>query len=291
MGLNKKSEVNTHNINLGERHTTEKKKMKSLQVAHRLEGKDVLLIGGGNVAMTRIPKLLPTGCKITLIAPNLHSLLKERYFNSDMETRMGPQCRISVKQDWKPEDQTIYKVIESEFRDDYLFESSTWSMILLCIPDKLESERIYRLCKLRYGQQQMINVADVPEFCDFYFGSNVNLTKDGNLQILISSNGLSPRFTSLVKKQIELMFEDWELDEALEKLGQLRLKIRHLKDMDVDIKYRMQWIKKCTDIFGLSYCHKIDVDKLAELFKSMASQEPKSLEFPLREQMLNIYTS
>lgn len=264
--------------------------MKSLQVAHRLEGKDVLLIGGGEVAMTRIPKLLPTGCKITLIAPVLDKSLKQKYFYSDNGVRTVANGQISVRKDWTPEDHSVYKIIESEFQDDYLLQSSTWSIILLCIPDRLESERIYHLCKQKYGQQQMINVADIPEFCDFYFGSNINLTKDGNLQILISSNGLSPRFTSLVKNEIGSMFSEWELDGALEKLGQLRSNIRELTNMDVDIKYRMQWIKKCTDIFGLSHCHQIDVGKLVELFKSMASTHPKSLEFPSREQMLNNYT-
>lgn len=266
--------------------------MKSLQVAHRLEGKNVLLIGGGNVAMTRISKLLPTGCKITLIAPILDKSLKEKYFYTDDGVKtVSNGHQISIRKDWTPKDHSIYKIIESEFHDDYLLQSSTWSIILLCIPDKAESERIYHLCKQKYGQQQMINVADIPEFCDFYFGSNINLTKDGNLQILISSNGLSPRFTSLVKNEIGSMFEDWELDGALEKLGQLRSKIHQLTDMDVNIKYRMQWVKACTDIFGLSHCHKIDVDKLVELFKSMASTDPKSLEFPSREYMLSNYTS
>lgn len=265
--------------------------MRSLQVAHRLEGKDVLLIGGGEVAMTRIPKLLPTGCKITLIAPILDKSLKEKYFCSNNSIHIVSSGQISMRKDWTSEDYSLYKIIESKFHDDYLLQSSTWSMILLCIPDKLESERIYHLCKRKYGQQQMVNVADIPEFCDFYFGSNINLTKDGNLQILISSNGLSPRFTSLVKNEIGSMFEDWELDGALEKLGQLRSSIRQLTGMDISIKYRMQWIKKCTDIFGLSYCHKINVNELVELFKSMASIEPKSLEFPSREHMLNNYTS
>ncbi|CAL9728342.1 siroheme biosynthesis protein Met8p [Monosporozyma unispora] len=252
--------------------------MKSLQVAHQLVGKDVLLIGGGDVAMTRIPKLLPTGCKLTLISTNLHPNLKQKYYKD-----------LSDK--WTPQSESIYKIIESPFQDSYLDQAISWSLILTCIPDKVESKRIFHFCKGKYGPQQMINVADIPELCDFYFGANVALTKDGNLQILISSNGLSPRFTALVKDEIGNMFQDWELDGALEKLGQLRARIRGLTELDVDIKYRMSWIKSCTDTFGLKYCHSIDVDKLVGLFQSMASQEPRSLEFPSKTVMLTEYST
>lgn len=253
--------------------------MKSLQIAHQLVNKHILLIGGGDVAMTRIPKLLPTGCKITLIAPILHPELKLKYFDP---TKCG--------KNWTPESQSIYNIIEQPFKDGYLDIEEYWTLILTCIPNRIESERIFKLCKQKYGPQQMINVADIPHLCDFYFGANVSLTTDGNLQILISSNGLSPRFTALIKDEIGSMFQDWELDGALEKLGQLRAKIRALTQSGIDIKYRMSWIKTCTDIFGLKYCHSIDVDKLVSLFEKMASMQPASLEFPSREAMLNDYT-
>lgn len=254
--------------------------MKSLQVAHQLINKDVLLIGGGDVAMTRIPKLLPTGCKITLISPHLHHKLKLKYFNP-----------MKCGENWTPESQSIYNIIETEFRDSYLdIEKKTWTLILTCIPNRVESERIFNLCKEKYGPQQMINVADIPHLCDFYFGANVALTTDGNLQILISSNGLSPRFTALIKDEIGSMFQDWELDGALEKLGQLRERIRGLTQLEIDVKYRMSWIKTCTDTFGLKYCHSIDVDKLVSLFQRMASMQPPSLQFPSRDTMLNDYS-
>lgn len=243
--------------------------MRSLQVAHRLEGKNVLLIGGGEVAMTRIPKLLPTGCQLTLVAPILHPDLKPNYSHQ------------------------IHRIVEEEFRDSHLELSPWWSLILLCIPDRMESERIYKVCKQKYGPQQMINVADIPELCDFYFGANVNLTRDGSLQILISSNGVSPRFTALIKNEIETRFngDEMQLDGALEKLGNLRSRLRAFPlPPGVDIKYRMQWIKKCTDLFGISHCHALEVDKLVQLFAEMSQQSPPSLQFPSTADMLGDYT-
>lgn len=264
--------------------------MKSLQVAHRLEGSEVLLIGAGDVAMTRIPKLLPTGCKLTIIAPVIHDLLQEKYFNTPSTVSVTETTRVNDK--WIPQDEKVYRIINENFNEvEHLPLAKTWSLILLCIPDVKESERIYHLCKEKYGNQQMINVADIPKLCDFYFGANVSLTKDGNLQILISSNGLSPRFTALIKNEISGRFNEWELDGALEKLGILRSTIRSSSDTngDNDIKYRMQWIKKCTDLFGLEHCHRIDVAKLTVLFKEMAAGG-KSLTFPSQSTMLNDYS-
>jgi precorrin-2 dehydrogenase/sirohydrochlorin ferrochelatase len=61
----------------------------------------------------------------------------------------------------------------------------------------------------------LCNVVDDPPYCDFYYGA---LVRRGQLQIAISTNGLSPALAQRIRKQLEREFSaaygDW-----LEELG------------------------------------------------------------------------
>lgn len=303
-------------------------KMMSLQLAHQLRDRHVLLVGAGEVSMTRVVKLIPTGCKITVISPEVHPDMWS-YFDGQREHAVID----STDKNWSSTKGKIYRIIKRKFRDNDLIlygdgrdleksreaflcgkskeidwdlvkkrsGSNVWSLILTCIPDPLESEHIYRGAKLLFGEQMMCNVADNPPLCDFYFGSNVILGADEGqktlpIQIMISSNGNSPRFTALLKGQIEKQFGSIPVGPSVYKLGQLRSSVRKISDQFEKqigraqmIKYRMEWIRTCTDIFGVTNCHAIETDKLSELFQKMAAE--KSLEFPTKEIMLKEYMS
>ena len=51
----------------------------SLQLAHRLFDRNILLVGAGEVALTRLLKLVPTGCKVTLVSPEIHEDIIKKY--------------------------------------------------------------------------------------------------------------------------------------------------------------------------------------------------------------------
>ncbi|CAI4055835.1 hypothetical protein SKDZ_02G3180 [Saccharomyces kudriavzevii ZP591] len=272
--------------------------VKSLQLAHQLKEKRILLIGGGEVGLTRLYKLIPTGCKLTLVSPDLHKAISPR-FGKFIENEEPPEYRGGsrriVNPVWDSSKDEIYEYIHGEFKDEYLDledEDEAWHIILTCIPDHAESARIYHLCKERFGKQQLVNVADKPELCDFYFGANLEI--GDRLQILISTNGLSPRFGALVRDEIRNLFAqmgDLALEDAVVKLGELRRGIRLLAPNDKDVKYRMDWAKRCTDLFGIQHCHDIDVERLLKLFKTMFHDQNCSLQFPSKERLLRDYCS
>lgn len=294
--------------------------MLSLQLAHQLSGKHILLVGAGEVAMTRIPKLLPTGCKLTVIAPEIHGDMWKHF---DV-----PEDNDTVEhtdEHWSPEKNKIFQIFRRGFRNTDIVlhgngltdnadaqsflngeldpiesydhnKASGWHMIMTCIPDPVLSEKIYRGAKLVLGQHVLCNVADNPPLCDFYFGSNVTLGKGGKpIQIMLSSNGNSPRFTALLKNEIERQFEDLPIGESVAKLGQLRARIRKISEERCPaslskpelIKYRMEWIRNCTDAFGVSHCHEINVDKTVTLFEDMFAS--MSLEQPDNEKYMKEY--
>ena len=66
--------------------------------------------------------------------------------------------------------------------------------------------------KLIENKNFLLNVVDKPEFCDFYFGS---IAKKGNLSILVSSNGTSPRLTQVIRDRCERILGDFEVDREM----------------------------------------------------------------------------
>lgn len=262
--------------------------MLSLQLAHRLQDANILLIGAGEVALTRIPKLLPTGCKLTVIAPLIHSQIQQTF---PEQIHDG----ININSNWNSTVQQTYRIIRDVYNKDQLDIEPVWSIILVCISDHDVSKQIYGDIQFKYGASQLINVADVPPLCNFYFGANATLA-NGHIQLLVSTNGLSPRFGALIRDDIEQRYETnaIELDQAISKLGELRETIRTIACNHDDVKLRMAWIKEITDRFGLQNCHRMNINKLTHLFADTygyCKQEGVSTitkdDVPSREELLS----
>lgn len=266
----------------------------SLLLAHRLAGKNVLLVGGGEVALTRLRKLVPTGAKVTMIAPDIHPTIWEEYCSFTSQETIDKEEDVTSDQ-WTNKS-GLYRLIKSPFKFEHLDlyrkgNDSGWSLILTCIPNKPLSEEIYHESKLRFGSQQTVNVADNPPLCDVYFGANLEFgsKEDSLMQLMISSNGMGPRYVALVRDEIKKLLEGIDFEASLNNLGTLRQSVREIASNDSqDTKYRMNWMKKCTDTFGVQNCERLDVDKLTVLFEKMYTAD-KSMDFPHREEMLDKY--
>lgn len=263
---------------------------KSLILAHQLNENNVLVVGAGEVALTRLRKLISTGARVTLVSPELHpTILKDycSFFEDTSETDV-------VNTKWAP-GQGVYRVIRDGFKMEYLSlyangNDSGWSLILTCIPNKLLSEEIYRESKSKFGSQQTVNVADNPPLCDVYFGANLEFSSDQGsaMQIMISSNGMGPRYVALVRDEIRSMLEGIDFERSLQNLGELRSRVREIAHEDSDTKYRMGWMKGCTENFGIKNCDKMDIDKLVDLFQDMYVNN-QATDFPPRDTMIKDY--
>lgn len=276
--------------------------MSNLLVANKLKDKPVLIIGGGFIGSTRLIKLIPTGCKITVISEEFHSKFLEN----------------------KDEIEELRQVSYDESQLNNTVDG-WWYMVLVCITNGPLSQRIYDDVKRKFGPQQLINIADKPELCDFYFGSNITI--GDNLQILVSSNGQSPRFTKLIVKQINDLLDHDVINESVVKLGQLREKVRNISNLQLQVEeftidsdegeenekeaekeaeknkpcrkeieqlkekilgYRMWWVREITNIFGIEHCYSIRIDELCELYKEMLQDYSKN--FVDKDEMIKKYT-
>ncbi|CAJ0823087.1 10552_t:CDS:2 [Entrophospora sp. SA101] len=148
----------------------------SLLLAWRIKDKNILIVGGGEVAASRIVKALEADAKVILICP-------EKGLNKEVRYRI--------------ENNQIHKWINREFQNDDLDEEGGIDMVLSAIDNPERSREICLLCR---EKKIPVNVADVPPMCDFYFMAE---HRDGPLQISVSTNGKGPKMATMIQWTME----------------------------------------------------------------------------------------
>jgi precorrin-2 dehydrogenase / sirohydrochlorin ferrochelatase len=200
----------------------------SLLIAWQLNQKNVLIVGGGDVASGRIEHVLGAGAFIKLVSPStgLHPLTKSLL---DASQRITHHDRHFEPSDLENVD-----------------------MVLTAIDDVTVSRDIGSRCR---AARIPVNVADDPSYCDFYFGSQI---RRGSLQIMVSTNGKGPKLASLIRQRIESAVPQGA-GAAIEKVGQLRERLKErAPGVGGDVsRRRMRWMTEL--------CAAWEMDDLAEL--------------------------
>jgi precorrin-2 dehydrogenase/sirohydrochlorin ferrochelatase len=209
----------------------------SLIVALQLRAQPVLIVGGGLVAADRLRSVLAATTRpssVTLIAP-----------------REGLSPEVSYRlfeENWG----VVYH--DRDFRESDL--DGQW-LVLTAIDDPQVSRQIYGLCRAR---SILVNVADVPPECDFYFGSVI---RKGALQVMVSTQGKGPRIAARLRRMIEAGLPA-NVGEAIESVGELRKGLRRLAPGHEESKRRMEWMVRV--------CDRWTIDQLAVMDNSMRSK-------------------
>ena len=173
---------------------------------HQLQ---ILIVGGGNVALEKLTFLLKSSpnAKVQLIAPEIREEVKE----------LVPQHHVEL--------------VEDVYKKEYLHGKD----MVIATTDKPEVNiQVYKDCK---SQNTLVNVADTPQYCDFYLGGIV--TK-GNVKIAISTNGKSPT----TAKRLRQFFEE----VIPEDINQLVLNLNAFrKTIKGDFEKKLQTLNKLTE--------------------------------------------
>ncbi|EDK44861.1 conserved hypothetical protein [Lodderomyces elongisporus NRRL YB-4239] len=225
----------------------------SLLLAWQVRDKHCLVIGAGDVALSRINHLILAQAKITVVTGEtkephpsilklnsegrIHNFVQRNYENNDLIMYESTKPTVNFR-----------NITPKDFSEISSLSNETFACVCCCIDDYELSTKIYYQCKLL---RLPVNIADKPPLCDFYFGSMFN--RD-NLQIMISTNGKSPRLSKMIKDNIAKEFDGVDLNNAIENLGMIRSRLRQLILIDDDlvtIDTRMNWIKTLTDFFTL----------------------------------------
>jgi precorrin-2 dehydrogenase / sirohydrochlorin ferrochelatase len=162
----------------------------------RLEGKKVVVIGGGRVAERKVTGLLGTGSLITVISPQATDKLKGLAGSGLIEW---------LERSFSKED------IEGAF------------LIFAATNDNVLNQSI----KMAASEQQLVNIADDPEGSNFHVPSHI---QRGRLSIAVSTGGASPTLARKIREQLEHQFDD-QFEEYLEFLFSARQRIlKEVKD-------------------------------------------------------------
>jgi siroheme synthase-like protein len=158
----------------------------------KLEGRLIVVVGGGTIAEGKIPGVLTAGARIRLIAPSI-----------------TPQIAAWVrfgKIDWLP------KEFEAEdLHGAFLAIAATSAPGV--------NETVFRDAEAR---GILCNAVDDIEHCHFYYGAVV---QRGDLQIAISTNGKSPALAQRLRRELETEFGP-EYEVWLQWLGAAREALR-----------------------------------------------------------------
>jgi|SRR5271163_2454501 len=158
----------------------------------KLEGRLVVVVGGGVIAEGKIPGLLAAEARIRLIAPAITPAIAE----------WVRQRRV----DWLPKEFEAHDV-DSAF------------LIIAATSAPGVNEAVFREAEAR---GILCNAVDDIDHCHFYYGAVV---QRGDLQIAISTNGKSPALAQRVRKELEKQYDE-DYAVWLEWLGATRELLR-----------------------------------------------------------------
>lgn len=140
----------------------------------RLEGKTVVIVGGGKVAERKVTGLLGTGAEIVIVSPEA----------TDEIQRLHREGKIVWKQK---------SFSDGDIKDAFMIFAAT---------NNLEKNQLIRSSA---APHQLVTIADDPDRSNFHVPAHF---QRGLLSIAVSTGGASPTLASKIREQLEEQFDD-----------------------------------------------------------------------------------
>jgi precorrin-2 dehydrogenase/sirohydrochlorin ferrochelatase len=157
----------------------------------KLEDRLCLVVGGNHETEGKIGNLLASGAKVKVVSPTVTEGISAF-------VAAGEICWAARK-----------------FTPDDL---NGVTLVIALDDEDIVNAEVYREASAR---GVLCNVVDQPERCDFYYPAVV---RRGQLQIAISTGGLSPALASQIRRDLDAQFEP-AYGEWIEALGQARERV------------------------------------------------------------------
>jgi siroheme synthase-like protein len=158
----------------------------------KLDGRLVVVVGGGAIATEKIPGLLQAGARVRVVSPKITPKIAAWVRN--------------LKVEWIPK--------------PFGGEDLTGAFLVVAATALRDlNESVYREADDR---NILCNAVDDIDHCHFYYGS---IVQRGDLQIAISTNGKSPALAQRLRRELALQFGP-EYAVWLEWLGTAREALR-----------------------------------------------------------------
>ncbi len=170
---------------------------------------NTLLVGAGNVGLEKLTFLLKS-------SPPAHVTVVAREISDEVREISGKSKHITLIQDL--------------YHEKYLAGKH---IVIAATDDKEVNKQVHFDAKERC---LLVNVADTPQYCDFYLGGIV--TK-GNVKIAISTNGKSPTTAKRLRQLLEEIIPE-DINEMVENINQYR------ETLKGDFEYKVEALNKLT---------------------------------------------
>lgn len=154
-----------------------------------LDNMEIIIVGGGKVALRKCMNFLEFGKSVTVLAPDFDSRFLE----------LGNKVDL----------------INDIFKEEYI---DKFDIVVAAIDDKEVNEEIACICRKK---SKLINVVDSRDLSDFTVSSYV---KRGDLLIGISTGGKIPALSAKIRRDLEEIYDE-SFAEYVDLLGELREKI------------------------------------------------------------------
>lgn len=148
-----------------------------------------LVVGGGKVAFRKVKTLTEYGAKVTVVAPRTESGIDEMH---------GVEIR------------------KREFRENDL---EGMQIVFVATSNQECNRQVAALCRER---KILVNVADVPEECDFFFPA---LVRRKDVVVGISTGGKSPAAAKKIREELDRQLPE-SLGDFVEEVGALRTQMK-----------------------------------------------------------------
>lgn len=147
----------------------------------QLDGKKVVVIGGGRVAERKVRGLLGTGAQVVVISPKATGEIQTLFLDGKI-------------------------VWEKKFFSAEDLRGA--ALIFAATDDKDINQSVKSLAE----EQQLVTVADDPDISDFHLPAHV---QRGRLSIAVSTGGASPTLAKKLRAELEQLFDE-RYEEYLE---------------------------------------------------------------------------
>jgi precorrin-2 dehydrogenase / sirohydrochlorin ferrochelatase len=159
-----------------------------------VKGKQVVVVGGGSIALRRLTLFLKEGACITVVSPHVINGIEELYHNKQLQ--------------W------VNKKVE-------LADLESAFIIIAATNDPSLNEWISK----HANKNQLVNVVSNVEQGNFLVPKSI---KKGRLSLSVSTNGASPKLAKEICEQLSIQFDESFIQE-LDELYEQRLKKKRNK--------------------------------------------------------------
>lgn len=190
--------------------------MANYPISLKLNGRLVVVIGAGHIALRKTGALLAAGAEVSVVSGDIKAELISQW------ERLG------------------IKLIKEQYSKSCLGGAF---LVIAATNDHELNKQVYKDCR---ELKILCNVVDEPQLCDFFVPA---VMKRGDLQIAVSTEGNCPAFAAHLRRKLESIFTD----KYAEFLTELTMARKQIVEFVQDVNKRKNLLEQLVQDSSFEY--------------------------------------